>query len=431
MNSQPSFKLVAEIRTILNTELGSDFGPTVFITQCSDLNIQSSNLKSGDLLRLSQAIIRAVRPTAGDEKAQRIGNEIRKLKVRSELDDLRGRESDPGIARRFADINVALGNICLVTGDFEEGKKAFRDAIRFTRTIDYQLKEAEANIGIGLLHERTDEWDEAIEFLNKGLAISEEVNYPMGIADASRWLGHLEWHRNNYDKALEWLEKGLTNAEKTGDDGMVGQVMIEFGLVYSDRGNLEKAVQWFNKSIPLLEGVRDHRQLSRVYNNIGDSLMQLKDWNKALEHFDKSEEYARMINNQQFIGWSLFNSGEALINIGELDKAIERGEQAYPMLETLGDTMGMQGSTRVQAIAYSKKKDWEKADKLFERVKEITDIIDSKYHTGQLLYDLGKMLIDKGDKAQAKKNYLEAKKLFGDIGAQRLLDDVTKDLESL
>ena len=253
----------------------------------------------------------------------------------------------------------------------------------------------------------------------------------MGIADASRWLGHLEWHRSNYDKALEWLEKGLTNAEKTGDDGMVGQVMIEFGLVYSDRGDLNKSIQWFSKSIPLLESVRDHRQLSRVYNNIGDSYMQLKDWNRAIQHFDKGEEYARMINNQQFIGWCLFNSGEALINIGEPDQAIERGEQALALLEPLGDTMGIQGSTRVQAIAHAKKEEWDKAEELFQKVKEITELIDSKYHTGQYLYDIGKMFIDRDEKAKGKNCYQEAQKLFEEIGAQRLLDDITKDLETL
>jgi len=431
MNPQPSYIIASEIRRILSTELGADFGSTVFITQCSELNIQSENLKSGDLLRLSQAIIRAVRPTAGDEKAQSIGNEIRKLKVKSELDELKGRESDQGTARRFADLNVALGNICQVTGDFEEGKKAFRDAIRFTRSIDYKLKEAEANIGIGLLHERNDEWDDAIEFLNKGLAISEEVNYPMGIADASRWLGHLEWHRNNYDKSLEWLEKSHTNAERTGDDGMIGQVMIEFGLVYSDQGDLEKAIEWFRKSIPLLESVRDYRQLSRVYNNLGDAYMQMKEWKNAIQQLEKSEEYARMINNQQFIGWSLFNSGEAYVNIGEPDKAIERAKMAHNLLEPLADTMGVQGSTRVRAIAYVQKKDWANAQKFFDKTVKITESIDSKYHTGQVLYDIGKMLIEKGEKSDAKANFLEAKALFKDIGAQRLLDDVTKDLENL
>ena len=240
MDGQPSYKLSSEIRQILNTELGPEFGPTVFITQCSELNIQSENIKAGDLLRLSQSIIRAIRPTSGDETAQRIGNVIRKLKVQSELDALKGKEGDQGMGRRFADLNVAMGKICLVTGDFDEGEKAFKNAVRFSRKIDYKLKEAEANIGMGLLHERKEEWKEGIEFLHKGLAISEEVDYPLGIADASRWLGHMEWHRSNYDQSLEWLEKSLTNAKRTGDDGMIGKVMIEFGLVYSDLGELEK-----------------------------------------------------------------------------------------------------------------------------------------------------------------------------------------------
>ena len=397
-----SFKLATEIRRILNAELGSNFGPTVYITQCSELNIQSENIKPQDLLRLSQSIMRAIRPTSGDETAQRVGNEIRKLKVKSELEALKSKEGDPNMGRRMADLNVAMGNICLATGDFIEGDRAFKNAIRFCKKADYKLKEAEANIGIGLIHERQDQWDEAIEYLNRGLEISDDADYPLGIADASRWLGHLEWHRNHYDRSLEWLEKSLSNAERTGDDGMVGQVMIEFGLVYSDRGDLDSAIDWFSRSIPLLEDVRDYRQLSRVYNNIGDANMQLKEWNKALEQFSKSEEYARMINNQQFIGWSLFNSGEALVNIGEMDKAIENGKTALEMLEPLGDTMGIQGSIRVQAIAHAKKKEYAEAQKFFDRAREITDSLESKYHTGQLMYDVGHMLLDQGKKSDAK-----------------------------
>ena len=212
---------------------------------------------------------------------------------------------------------------------------------------------------------------------------------------------------------------------------MIGQVMIEFGLVYSDLGELEKANEWLAKSIPLLESVREHRQLARVYNNIGDAHMQMKEWEKAIQDLEKSEEYARMINNQQFIGWSLFNSGEAYINIGEPDQAIERAERAFKLLEPMADTMGIQGSTRVQAMAYAQKKDWDKAQEFFDKTVEITDSIDSKYHTGQIIYDIGKMLRDKGEKSNAEKNFQKAQKIFKEIGAQRLLNDVTEDLGNL
>ena len=67
-----------EVRGLLQKELGK-FGLTIFNTQCSELNIKPEEIKPGDLLRFSQAVIRAVRPTAGDEKAQRVGKEIQKL----------------------------------------------------------------------------------------------------------------------------------------------------------------------------------------------------------------------------------------------------------------------------------------------------------------------------------------------------------------
>ncbi|MDD4307478.1 MAG: tetratricopeptide repeat protein [Thermoplasmata archaeon] len=428
MIEQPSFKLASEIRRILTAELGREFGQTVFVTQCSELNIKSEELKVGDLIRLAPAIIRAIRPSAGDETAQRVGNQIKKLKVQMELETLKGKEGDPAMSRRFADMYVTLGSACHATGDFDEADKAFRNAIRYAKKADYPLKDAEAHIGIGLIFERNDKWDDAIEYLNKGLSISQSADYPLGIADASRWLGHLEWHRSNYDRALEWLEKGLSNAERTGDDSLVGQIMIEFGLVYSDRGELPKAIEWFSRSLPLLEGVRDYRQLSRIYNNIGDSHMQQKEWKKALEHFEKSEEYARMINNQQFIGWSLFNSGEALLNINEIDQAIDRADTALKMLEPLHDTMGVQGSIRIQALGYAKKKEWAKAEEMFSRAMEITEGMASKYHKGQLLFDIGRMHRDKGDKKKAKTLLTEAQALFKEIGAKRLLAEVTEDL---
>jgi tetratricopeptide (TPR) repeat protein len=428
MIEQPAYKLASEIRRILTNELGPEFAQTVFITQCSELNIKPEEIKVGDLIRLSPSLIRAIRPSKGDETAQKVGNQIRKLKVQMELDTLKGKEGDPTMARRFADMYVSLGNACQVIGDFDEGDKAFRNAIRHAKKADYRLKEAEANIGIGLIFEKHDKWDDAIEYLNKGLSISESADYPFGIADASRWLGHLEWHRTNYSRALEWLQKSHTNAERTGDDGLIGQIMIEFGLVYSDLGELPKAIDWFSRSIPLLESVRDQRQLSRVYNNIGDSLMQQKEWKKAIAHFEKSEEYARMINNQQFIGWSLFNSGEALLNIDDVDEAIVRGEKALKMLEPLNDTMGIQGSIRLQALAYAKKKDWAKAEEFFAKAMMITEAMASKYHRGQLLFDMGRMHKSKGDRKKAKQHFIDAKALFEEIGAKRLLEDVSKEL---
>ncbi|MFO7618878.1 MAG: tetratricopeptide repeat protein [Thermoplasmata archaeon] len=429
MIEHSSYKLASEIRRILTAELGYEFGQTVFITQCSELNIKPEELQVGDLIRLSPSIIRAIRPSAGDEVAQKVGNQIRKLKIQLEIETLKGKEGDSVMARRFADVYVAMGNVCQATGDFDEGDKAYRSAIRHAKKADYPLKEAEANIGIGLIFEKYDKWDEAIDYLNKGLSISEKVDYPFGIADASRWLGHLEWHRSNYERALEWLEKGLANAERTGDDGIIGQIMIEFGLVYSDRGILDKAIEWFTRSIPLLEGVRDHRQLSRVYNNIGDSFMQQKAWKKAIENFDRSEEFARMINNQQFIGWSQFNSGEALLNIGEVDGAISRAESAQKILEPLNDTMGIQGAVRIQALGHSMKKDWAKADELFVKAMALTESISSKYHKGQLLFDMGRMYRDRGDKKKAKQHFTEAKAIFEEIGAARLLEEVSAEIK--
>lgn len=430
MAEQPRFMLAGEIRRLLQQELG-EFGRTVFITQCSELNIRPEDIRPGDLLRLSQAVIRAVRPTAGDEKAQSVGKEIQKLKVQAELDGIKGRENEPGSERRFADLHVNLGNLCLATGDFEDGIRAYKTAIRYAKEADYPLKEAEANLGIGHIRERENNWDEAIEYLNRGLEISERIDYPVGIADASMWIGHLHWHKSEYEVALKWLEKSLENAKRTGDDSVVGATTIEFGLVYSETGKLDKAIEWFENSIPLLENVRDLRQLARVYNNLGDTCLQAKEWKKALGYFDKCSEYAGMINYQQMIGWSLFNSGEALVNIGEVDEAIERAERALKILEPVGEPMGIQGCHRIFALAYTKMREWDKAEENFQIATKLVVDQVSKFYIAQIQHDQGLMYLEKGDKKSARKLFNLAKEQLMAIGAQRLLEEVNGALAKL
>jgi len=430
MAEQSMLMLANEIRRLLRQELG-EFGQTVFITQCSELNIKPEKIRPGDLLRLSQAVVRAVRPSAGDEKAQSVGKEIQKLKVRTELADMKGRENEPGSERRLADLHVNLGNLCQATGDFEEGIAAYKKAIRFAKEADYPLKEAEANLGIGHIREKMNDWDEAIEYLNRGLAISERIDYPLGIADGSMWIGHLHWHKSEYESALKWLEKSLENAKRTGDDGIIGATTMEFGLVYSETGKLQKAIEWFEKSVPLLENVRDFRQLARVHNNLGDTSLQAKDWKKALRYFDKCSEYAGMINYQQMIGWSLFNSGEALVNLDKAEEAVERADRAFKLLEPLGDPMGIQGCYRVRGLAYTKLRNWDRAEDNFKIALKLVVDQDSKFYIGQTYHDQGMMYAAKGDKKTAKKLFNLAKGQLESIGAEKLLEEVNNSLAKL
>ena len=349
----------------------------------------------------------------------------------ADLESLKGKETAPGNERRMAELLVSFGNLCLTTGDFDEGIGSFKKAVRFAKPSDYKLKEAEAYLGIGHILEKENKWDEAIDYLNRGLKLSEEIDYPLGMAAASRWLAHLNWHKSQYDESLKWLDKSMENAKRTGDSGILGMTLIEFGLIYSDRGELERANEYLKDSIPLLEGARDYKQVARVYNNLGDAAMQSEEWEKAIEYFEKCGEAAGMINNQEMMAWGFFNSAEALVNIGEVDEALERGQNALDILKPIGEIVGIQGSYRVLALGNSAKKNWDEAVKYFEKSFEALEGRDSKYHTGQIYYDWGRMYIAKGDKKRAKKLFLQAKEQLEPIGAKILLNKTENALEDL
>jgi len=354
---------------------------------------------------------------------------IQKLKVQTDLDTLKGKERAPGNQRWMTELLVNLGNLCHATGDFEEGLQSFKKAIRIAKETDYPLKEAEAHLGIGHILEKQNKWNEGIENLQKGLALSRSIDYPLGIADASRWLAHLHWHKSEYEEALKWLDTSMDNAERTGDDKIIGMTMVEYGLIYSDKGELDRARKYLSDSIPLFERAREYKQLARVYNNLGDAAMQAGEWKKAITLFDKCGEASAMINNQEMMAWGLFNSAEALINSGDIDEAIKRGQNALAILEPLGDILGIQGSTRILALAYTEKKEWEEAEEHFEKADSM--VKDSPYHTGMVHYNWGEMYKAKGDKKNAKEHFTIAKEQLEKIGAMMLLEKTDNALESL
>ena len=75
MQSETSKKL----HLIMASEMGS-IGKFIIKKQCDKLSLNSENLQPSDLIELSSALAEAVRMFTGEEKAQRMRIEIRKLR---------------------------------------------------------------------------------------------------------------------------------------------------------------------------------------------------------------------------------------------------------------------------------------------------------------------------------------------------------------
>ncbi|MDD4307682.1 MAG: tetratricopeptide repeat protein [Thermoplasmata archaeon] len=429
MQERVGKQISMEIQRMLNKELG-ELGVSVFRKQCAEMKIKPEDIQLRDLLDLSQRIIRALRPTMGNDAAQKIGKEIQKFKILSELRDIQ-HDTTPFAERRELDAYAKLGNIAYTIGDWDDALEYYGKVKALGEKYRDHLKVAEAYRIEGHIYKRQSRWEDGLKAFEAGLRALEGTDSAAGVSDAHRGMGYIHWRMGDYERAKNNFETAMKFAEQSGDRVMVGLVHIEWGLVFSDLGNLEEAIGHYKESMAILEQAREYQQLSRAYNNLGDIYLQTKEWDSAIKYFELCRSAAEKMNHLNMIGWSLFNSAEALSMSGRPQEAIPRCREAIDILEKLHDHVGVSAAYRNLGLAHTFLKDWNLAEQNFREAETRLDRINSPFNTAHLHMEWGSMCAAKGDKKKAKIHLEKAVVGFGQLGAKKYLENAQGRLAEL
>ncbi len=429
MQDRVGKQISMEIQRMLGKELG-ELGISVFRKQCAEMKIKPEELQPKDLLDLSQRMTRVLRPTMGNDAAQKIGKEIQRFKILSELKDIK-KDSTPFAERRELDAYAKLGNIAYTIGDWDDALDYYGKVKVLGDKFKDMVKVAEAYRIEGHICKRQSRWEDGTKAFLAAISALAGTDNSAGISDAYRGLGYVHWRMGDYPKAKENFEIAMKYAEQSRDKVMIGLVHIEWGLVYSDLGELEEGVGHYKKSIEILEPAREYQQLSRAYNNLGDTYLQKQEWDNAIKYFELCKSTAEKMNHLNMKGWSLFNSAEALSMSGRPDEAIPKCKEAIEILEGLHDHVGVSAAYRNLGLAYHFKKEWKLAEENFREAETRLDKINSPFNTAHLHLEWGCMYATKGDKKQAKSHLAKAAETFEKLGAKKYEERAREALDKL
>ncbi len=417
-----------EVRRLLTKELGN-LGIKTLNEQCDELGIKPELLKPNDLALISSRMARALRSHVGDEKAQKVGKDIQKIKLLSELGAL-GR-NDPGYERRLLDIHSRIASLCYSANDWDEAFEHYEKVRRLCKKLGDDLKLGEAYNAIGYIHVSRSDWDEALKYFELSHELAVKINRPLGMAEAQRGLGYVNWRISKYEKALEYLSQAMEFANTSEDSRTQGLVNLEMGLVYNEMGELSKGLEYFTASLGYFQEINDYEQMARAYNNIGDTHMTKKEWEKALEYLDFCMEIAEKYNIIKFKGWCKMNKSECLSGLNRPDEAIPELEQALELFESIEDVMGICYVYRNFGLANRLLKNYDLALEYFEKSEKINDMLKSPFNSALLYLDWGYLYRDMGKKADAKKMITKATDIFRDVDASHWLEQAENALSKI
>lgn len=236
------------------------------------------------------------------------------------------RQSEP-LSADFAEALVLKGDLQLVTGEFEEGSKAFQEAYHLYSQLgeDYRYQALDALAGFGrmLSQQRKSEAAEAVfrdvikqqkQFLDK--------NDPRRTGPMTR-LASILRHRGDYDEAQKLLEKSLDiRLAHYGPDHMeVSTAHHELGVIFHRRRQLAAAEAQHLKALGIAQRVLGdrHLEVATNYQMLGDLYKDQKRYGESEKMFRRmldirieklGTDHPLVATSKDFIGRILRRQGK-------------------------------------------------------------------------------------------------------------------------
>ena len=162
----------------------------------------------------------------------------------------------------FAQLPSVHSRTCLVwclaeLGEFEEGVRIGRDAIRIAESVDHPFTLATAHAGIGALYVRQGNIEAGLPILEQGLGLCRTWKLSLWFPPIASALGIGYMQSGRVSDAVSILERAVEQSEGMRLGGWHSRVLTGLGLAYLLAGRANDALQAIRRALGL---AREHKE---------------------------------------------------------------------------------------------------------------------------------------------------------------------------
>ena len=330
----------------------------------------------------------------------------------------------------------STGWIYFLQGRFGEARKSLSSAqklVEGTKNLDI-LASIHNRLGAVAYQERS--YFESEMHVSESLNLRERMNDKAGVARLYNNLGLLGLMRGNLRMAEENFTQSTTLLERIGDAEGIALTNINLGLVKIDRGDFQAAGSYLAKAMHAAEQI-GHRYylalanlyIGRINTEAGDHAAAGRSLSESLSIFTELGAADGRLD-------TLFYIAENYLADQDIDQASASSELAEAELNRSdteisanavqrGRVLRLQGKiARVKGDFVHARKKLEESDRVFSQSSE-------KLELGRTYQELGCLAKNQGSRSLAKGYFQRAGLIFDQLGADRDLCKVKKELDHL
>lgn len=374
-----------------------------------------------------QAPQRDVEPPKDEETARRVEEIREKLGEVRVLQDTGKFEKGLEHARRLkneasviaylplqAEVEVQLGRLFSVVGEYQTAEATHYEALRMARESKAGVAAAEAIADlVWVVGYRQGRYDAGLAFGRTGeamFAVTSAANDRHRIRLFNN-MGVVFDEQGRYDEALEYYRKAGQLAEKVqgSEHPSYGATLNNMGLAFYAQGNYQQALEYLLLDLRISEKAlgREHPDIAATLNNIGLAYAALGELDEALSYYRTAlaVRKATLGPVHAEIARALTNIASVLADKGAYDEALEKHQMALAIVEKTFGKDSPEFAFPLEDIAwiFTQRGENERALQTYERALAIREkaLRPSHPSLAGTLCGIGRVLLAQGRHGEA------------------------------
>ena len=281
--------------------------------------------------------------------------------------------------------------------DINAAKENAEKALHLANKFHNEIEQANAYNILGAVFTKSSDYKKAADHYAKGLKISDSLSLVTNQIGTRIKLGNVYFLLNEYSDAEEFLNDANTIAEKNKLTHLNIKVEKVFGDFYYAQKKYNETFNHFERAITLLRELDDTDAAANISLLLGKIATEQNDLKRAELYYLNSLNLYREANNQVQIAETNQKISANLLATGFTEKAYQYHTASKEIFKALGDTLGLAGSFKNEALIYRAKGELEKSKSLLKKGAELLQQIAISSESLILFKEINSMSAELGD----------------------------------
>ena len=233
--------------------------------------------------------------------------------------------------------------------------------------------------------------DSALYYAQKALKLYEEINNEKLVIITKSSIAVIYANSKKIDEALQIHFECLEYFKREGLEEREGHTLFSIGALYGDLKLSDLSNEYTLKALKIFEKLEEKMTsnyiLGACYINICANFFDKEDYNEAIVYAEKSLDFFRNTNNIYLYGKALQHKIDCLQELNRIEEAFKYIEELDDISEQLENKYFSREVLIIKGKLFMKKRQYKKALECFEKSLALTDstIMRNSYIIPQLL----------------------------------------------